>query len=112
MTTYYPDSKGITKADIGAVSDYMENTRLRKKTDGNFDLLIASAVTQVPEAGGDVGKTTEFEIDSGSLKGKKLTLVYGDRRFPPFPLTLVTSTGNEQFAQMLTLRLQTQRRWG
>lgn len=23
MTTYYPDSKGITKAEIGAVSDFM-----------------------------------------------------------------------------------------
>lgn len=28
MTTYYPDSKGITKADIGAVSDYMEKIGL------------------------------------------------------------------------------------
>ncbi len=41
-------------------------------------MLIASAVTQIPAAGGDVGKTTEFDIDSGSLKGKKLRLVYGD----------------------------------
>ncbi|CAL3963864.1 unnamed protein product [Diplocarpon coronariae] len=85
MTTYYPESKGITKADIGAVSDFLEkigllveNTRLRKNSDGNFDLLIASAITQVPESGGDVGKTSEFNIDSGLLKGKKLKLVYGD----------------------------------
>ncbi|KAG4435746.1 hypothetical protein IFR05_008760 [Cadophora sp. M221] len=85
MTTYYPDSKGITKAEIGAVSDFMgkigllvENTRLRKNPNGNFDLLIASAVTQVPEAGGDVGKTTEFDLDADAVKGKKLKLVYGD----------------------------------
>ncbi|CZR60914.1 probable dipeptidylpeptidase III [Phialocephala subalpina] len=85
MTTYYPESKGITKADISAVSDFLEkkgllveNTRLRKNADGNFDLLIASAVTQVPASGGDIGKETVFEIDSGSLKGHKLTLVYGD----------------------------------
>ncbi|KAE8453795.1 hypothetical protein EG329_009307 [Mollisiaceae sp. DMI_Dod_QoI] len=78
-------SKGITKADIAAVSDFLEkkgllveNTRLRKNADGNFDLLIASAVTQVPAAGGDIGKETEFDIDSGSLKGHKLKLVYGD----------------------------------
>ncbi|TVY19655.1 putative dipeptidyl peptidase, partial [Lachnellula arida] len=85
MTTYYPDSKGITKADINAVSEFLEkkgllpeNTRLRKNTGGNFDLLIASAVTEVPPEGGDIGKETEFEIDSGSLKGHKLKLVYGD----------------------------------
>ncbi|TVY82388.1 putative dipeptidyl peptidase [Lachnellula suecica] len=85
MTTYYPDSKGITKADITAISDFLEkkgllveNTRLRKNSGGNFDLLIASAVTQVPSEGGDIGKETEFEIDSGSLKGHKLKLVYGD----------------------------------
>jgi len=41
-------------------------------------LLIASAVTQVPPGGGDIGKETVFEIDSGSLKGKRLQLVYGD----------------------------------
>lgn len=28
MTTYYPDSKGITKADISAVSDWMEQKKL------------------------------------------------------------------------------------
>jgi len=85
MTTYYPDSKGITKAEIGAVSDFMakigllvENTRLRKNPDGNFDLLIASAVTQVPTAGGDVGTTTEFDLEADVVKGKKLKLVYGD----------------------------------
>jgi dipeptidyl-peptidase III len=55
-----------------------ENTRLRKDADGNFDVLIASAVTEVPPKGGDIGKETEFEIDIGSLKGHKLKLVYGD----------------------------------
>jgi dipeptidyl-peptidase-3 len=28
MTTYYPNSKGITKADISAVSDWMEQKKL------------------------------------------------------------------------------------
>jgi dipeptidyl-peptidase-3 len=107
LSTYYPDSKGITKADIGAVSDFLEkkgllvvscnvptflghfkfqdgltqpkeNTRLRKNADGSFDVLIASAVTNIPTAGGDIGNETEFEIDDGSLKGHKLKLVYGD----------------------------------
>ncbi len=35
-------------------------------------------MTNVPPAGGDIGKETEFEIDNGSLKGHKLRLVYGD----------------------------------
>ncbi|CAG8957600.1 hypothetical protein HYFRA_00010466 [Hymenoscyphus fraxineus] len=81
MTTYYPDSKDITKVDITNVSKWMEkkgllveNTRLRKNLDGSFDLLIASAVTEVPAAGGDIGKETEFELEGG----QKLRLVYGD----------------------------------
>lgn len=28
MTTYYPDSKGITKADISAISDFLEKKGL------------------------------------------------------------------------------------
>lgn len=51
---------------------------MRKNTDGTFEVLIASAVTQVPVGGGDIGKDTVFNIDSGSLKGHKLKLVYGD----------------------------------
>lgn len=51
---------------------------MRKNADGTFDLLIASAVTQVPASGGDIGKDTVFEIDSGSLKGHTLKLIYGD----------------------------------
>lgn len=85
MTTYYPDSKGITKAEIGAVSEWMqekkllvENTRLRKTPEGVFELLIASGVTKVPSEGGDIGKETDFVIESGVLKDQKLKLVYGD----------------------------------
>lgn len=85
MTTYYPDSKGITKEEISAVSKWMEekkllpeNTRLRKTPEGIFELLIASAVTSVPPSGGDIGKGTDFVFESGPLKDHKLKLVYGD----------------------------------
>jgi dipeptidyl-peptidase-3 len=85
LTTYYPDSPTIKKEEIYAVKDWMEsvkllpeNTRLRKTTVGDFELLIASAVTSVPEKGGDIGKETEFTIKDGPLAGKKITLVYGD----------------------------------
>ena len=85
VTTYYPDSKGITQAEISAVSEWMreqkllpENTRLRKTADGTFELLIASAVTDVPVDGGDIGKESVFDVKSGQLKGSTIKLVYGD----------------------------------
>ncbi|KFY65035.1 hypothetical protein V497_01505 [Pseudogymnoascus sp. VKM F-4516 (FW-969)] len=85
MTTYYPDSPSITKAEIEAVSAWMvevkllpENTRLRKTEAGVFEILIASAVTEVPAEGGDIGKETSFTVADGLLKGKTIKLVYGD----------------------------------
>lgn len=85
LTTYYPDSSDITKAEIDAVSAWMEkkgllpeNNRLRKTSDGNFEILIASAVTSAPADGGDIGKETQFTIEDGALKGKTIKLVYGD----------------------------------
>jgi dipeptidyl-peptidase-3 len=51
---------------------------LRKNADGSFDLLIASAVTTIPAAGSDIGQVTTFEMDTGSVKGHTLRLVFGD----------------------------------
>ncbi|KAI0842081.1 putative dipeptidylpeptidase III [Hypoxylon sp. FL0890] len=85
MTTYYPDSRDITKAEIDAVSAWMakkgllpENTRLAKKKDGLFEIWIASANTTIPSEGGDIGKETTFKIEDGVLAGKTINLVYGD----------------------------------
>ncbi|RXG47942.1 hypothetical protein VDGE_04363 [Verticillium dahliae] len=85
LTTYYPDSPDITQSEIEAVSAWMEkkgllpeNNRLRKAKDGNFELLIASAVTSIPNEGGDIGKDTQFTVEDGVLKGKTIKLVYGD----------------------------------
>lgn len=85
MSTYYPDSPGITKGDIEAVNSWMEkkgllpeNTRLRKSGDGTFDILIASAATSLPPGGGDIGKDTSFLVDDGPLKGKTINMVFGD----------------------------------
>ncbi|CRK48648.1 hypothetical protein BN1723_020596, partial [Verticillium longisporum] len=70
LTTYYPDSPDITQSEIEAVSAWMEkkgllpeNNRLRKAKDGNFELLIASAVTSIPNEGGDIGKDTQFTVE-------------------------------------------------
>lgn len=85
MTTYYPDSPTITKQDIEAIKDFLEekklmpeNTRLHKTADGNFELLIASATTKIPKDGGDIGSETVFKLESGPLKGHTLRLCYGD----------------------------------
>lgn len=77
MTTYYPDSPSITKDDITAVSEFLdekgllpENTRIRKTSSSDFEVLIASAETNSTHQ--DL-KQTEFE-----LSGKKIKLVFGD----------------------------------
>jgi len=81
MTTYYPDSPSITKQEIDAVKEWSEevgllpeNNRLSKTESGDFKILIASAITSAPSE----GDITEFIIDQGPLKGRKITLVYGD----------------------------------
>lgn len=83
ISTYYPDSPDITHAEIEYVSDFLkdqglmpENTRLRKTSSGDFELLIASAVTE--PATRDV-KQSQWTLE-GPVKGKKLTLVYGDHK--------------------------------
>ncbi|OAA66720.1 Peptidase M49, dipeptidyl-peptidase 3, eukaryotic [Niveomyces insectorum RCEF 264] len=92
LTTYYPDSPDITKAEIAAVAKWMEdkgllpeNTRLRKQADSNvYELLIASAQTAPAVGDRDVGSAeTEFTIPAtdegaGPLKGATIRLVYGD----------------------------------
>lgn len=83
VSTYYPDSPDISKEEITYVSDFTkdlglmpENTRLRKLRSGDFELLIASAVTEPAQR--DL-KESQWTLD-GPLKGKKLTLVYGDHQ--------------------------------
>jgi len=85
MTTYYPDSPSISKAEIDAVSSWMEkkgllpeNTRLRKVDDSVFELLIASAVCQCPPDGGDISSQSTGVLEDGPLKGKTINIVYGD----------------------------------
>ena len=85
MTTYYPNSPSITKAEIDAIKDWSEkvallpeNNRLAKTSPGDFQILIASANKEIPADGGDIGKDSVYTIDDGPLKGKKVTLVYGD----------------------------------
>lgn len=85
MTTYYPSSPDITKADIDAVGGNLEkskllveNTRLRKTKSGSFEVLIASGITSIPVEGGDAGETTVLTIEDGPLGGKTIKLIYGD----------------------------------
>lgn len=52
-----------------------ENTRLHKTPSGDFELLIASAVTEPAQR--DL-KESSWTFEDGHLKGKRLSLVYGD----------------------------------
>ncbi|KAJ5179681.1 hypothetical protein N7492_002891 [Penicillium capsulatum] len=86
MTTYYPDSPSISKEEVTAVGDLMEkkglaleNTRLRKTSSGDFELLIASGVSNPPARDRDLGETASLELE-GNFKGKKLHLVFGDHK--------------------------------
>lgn len=86
MTTYYPDSPTITEEEISAIGDLMEqkglpleNTRLKKTSTGDFELLIASGVTSPPARDRDLGDVDSLELD-GKLKGKKLRFVFGDHK--------------------------------
>lgn len=88
MTTYYeyPSSSIITKAEIDAVGDFLEqkrlpleNTRLRKTETGDFELLIASGISSPLARDRDLGDEESWVLPAGSLlHGKKLRLVYGD----------------------------------
>jgi dipeptidyl-peptidase III len=84
MTTYYPDSPGITKDEISLIGDLLEkrkllleNTRLRKLSTGDFELLIASAETCPAALDRDLGDIDSLDLE-GSLAGKKLKFVFGD----------------------------------
>ncbi|KIX94492.1 uncharacterized protein Z520_09878 [Fonsecaea multimorphosa CBS 102226] len=84
MTAYYPDSPRITKEEISIVGDVLEekkllieNTRLRKLDSGDFELLIASGVSNPPAAERDLGEVSSIDL-TGKLAGKKLHLRFGD----------------------------------
>lgn len=91
MSCYYPDSPDITKQEIAQVGDFLakkkllpENTRLRKTEDGNYEVLIASALS-TPDANPEVSKSlgngdVTWSIEEGPLRGARLTLVYADHQ--------------------------------
>ena len=84
MTTYYPDSPNITKEEISSIGDLLEqkkllleNTRLRKTSTGDFELLIASAETDPAPSSRDLGDAKSLDLE-GKLEGKRLQFVFGD----------------------------------
>lgn len=85
VSGYYPDSPNITKDEITALSDTFEdegllpeNTRLRKRPSGNFEILIASSQTHPSEDTRDL-PDLKYQLE-GSLAGKTATLVFGDHK--------------------------------
>ncbi|RMY85179.1 hypothetical protein D0862_11238 [Hortaea werneckii] len=83
VSTYYPDSPDITTDEIEYTANLLkekglmpENTRMRKTPSGDYEVLVASAVTEPPTR--DI-KDTWFSLD-GPYKGKSLRLVFGDHQ--------------------------------
>ena len=86
LSTYYPDSPNIQQIDIEEIGTFAsekkllpENTRLRKLEDGNFEILIASGISNPSMEERDAGQDVTFDL-SGRLEGRKLTLKFGDHR--------------------------------
>ncbi|EXJ71737.1 dipeptidyl-peptidase III [Cladophialophora psammophila CBS 110553] len=84
MTAYYPNSPTVTKEEISIVGDVLEekkllieNTRLRKLDSGDFELLIASGVSNPPASERDLGDVSSIDL-TGKLADKKLHLRFGD----------------------------------
>ena len=86
VSQYYPESPGMTQGEVESVSAFVgskgllpENTRIRKVPDENYEILIASAVIHPPANDIDT-QETHWTIEDGYLKGKTITLVYGDHQ--------------------------------
>ena len=86
MSTYYPESPDITREEIEKVGELLgakgilpENTRVRKTKSGDYDVLIASALSRPPPGGSDAGEVTTWQL-SAPLEGKKVSLVFGDHQ--------------------------------
>jgi dipeptidyl-peptidase-3 len=94
MSAYYPDSPDISKEEIEQVEAFLgtkkllpENTRLRKTKDGNYEVLIASGLSKpdsIPELTeaevNEVSGKPAWDIDSGPLKGHRVSLIFGDHQ--------------------------------
>ena len=83
MSNYYPDSPDVSQEEIEKIGESLskndllpENTRLRKTKDGNYEILIASALSKPPQSDIDVGANISWTLDNG----RKLSLVFGDHQ--------------------------------
>lgn len=82
LSSYYPDSPDITQSEIEEVDKFVgekgllpENTRVRKTKDGNFEVLIASGVSNPPTNDRDT-KDSSWTL----ANGKTVSLVFGDHQ--------------------------------
>lgn len=83
MSNYYPDSPDIRQEEIEDIGEFLgkkkllpENTRLRKTEGGDYEVLIASALSNPPASELDVGSETSWILGNGH----KLSLVFGDHQ--------------------------------
>ena len=82
MSSYYPASPDMSQHEIEEVDKLVgdkgllpENTRLRKTSEGQYEILIASGVSNPPTEDIDT-KETSWTL----ANGKTVSLVFGDHR--------------------------------
>ena len=87
VSGYYLGDPVPTQDEIDTLSTFVsgkgvlpENTRVQKAQDGNFEILVASALTKPSSNEFIDTQETKWIIDDGHLKGKTITLVFGDHQ--------------------------------
>lgn len=83
MSNYYPESPNITQQEIENIGEVLgkkkllpENTRLRKTKTGDYEVLVASALSNPPASDVDVGSEASWTLENGLT----LSLVFGDHQ--------------------------------
>ena len=83
MSNYYPNSPDITQQEIEQIGALLgkekllpENTRIHKTQSGDYEVLIASALSKPPSGDIDVGSQTSWSLEDGH----KVTLCFGDHQ--------------------------------
>lgn len=85
VSQYYPDSPSITQDAIRMVGEFVaakgllpENTRLRKTEAGDYEILIASGVSNPPNLDFTSSEWRQMTISEGPLAGKNIIPRFGD----------------------------------
>ena len=88
MSNYYPDSPSISQEEIETLGEFLgkkgllpENTRIRETESNDYEVLIASALSNPPSELIDVRSDSQDANISWTLdNGSKISLIFGDHQ--------------------------------